>query len=1240
MWGSIYGGGGDTLNVTGTLTNAAGATLYLYDGSNDVASIGTLSNSGSVYIGTGATLNLTNQPNGITDVVAGSSLTVNGTFTAGSASGLAKLGSIEGTLTLGNGQTTADTPGSGTLTVASGGALTLNNSGTTLSVTGTLNDAGTVTVNSGTTLNATQSMTDLPASGTFQLNGNTNALAKLTSVEGLLYLLNGQTTSVTPNGGTLTLNSGSAEYIGTASGLTVNGNLTNNSTSFYMGYAYGGGNTLTVTGGFANNGSLYMWGSIYGGGGDTLNVTGTLTNAAGATLYLYDGSNDVANVHALNNSGTIYLGSGTVLNLTAGGTETNNGTINVGSGSGPATLNIKGSVTLSGAGNVILSDNSGNLITASATTDVLTSANTIEGAGNIGNGAMGFVNTGTVIANATTNALNIDVSTAKFNNKGTVEATTTNLNIMGPTGNTTFFTNYNPTSKTLTGGTYIANGGNIGWLGANITTLAANVTEENGGQILNNFNGTGSNALAGLTSITSAGSLTIGGAPAFVDAGTFSNAGSLTILSGQSFGVGSLTQISGGTLTAGTLVLDANLNLSGATENITTNSANVTLAGGTIENANSTDAFANLASNTKFLTLANNANFTTVGNFTNTGTLTINSGSAFTVTGTLAQISGSTLSGGTFVLGGNLNVGSGINITTNSSTLTLDGGTIMSGGTDALAGLNSNTKSLTFAANASFNYGNFSNTGTLTINSGSFVDVTGTLAQFNSATNTLKGGTFVIGGTLDMAAGTNGIETDSSSITLDGAGYINNNTTGLSALANLSTISSTGSLTLASNANFTTGGNFTNSGKLTVNSGSTFAVTGTLTNLGAGTLTGGTYTVGGTMQLASGNGSIITNAANLTLTGTTASILDGASNALSTFNNNTGTFTLSGNANLTTATTSNFNNSGTVVVSKGSTLTVGGSGHSYNQTAGTTTVDGTIAGGGATGVNITGGTMQGVGTLKTNVSLGPGTLNVGDAGKAGLLKITGTYTQLSTGTMNVSIGGTTAGSKYSQLQVSGAASLAGTLTAAEVNGFTPTVGQMFTVLTAHSITGTFSDSTITINGTEHFNVSYTATSVVLTVVSGAASNASNTAASPSPMAVASTKQTVAVAKLPIAISGLRHKIGVPLKVGKPILVSGLSREGRGSNAIIGRVWGLENLRTPHAEPVVSLWNRPSERPAQVSRIASSDSTRANLPVSNNWIARNGVRVSPAPGVIGLSTRRPAMAARMLPTHIPMMTTVR
>jgi hypothetical protein len=103
--------------------------------------LGTLVNNGNLTIGTGTTLNLSNQPNGITDVPSSSGLLVDGTLNAGSANGLAKLTSVEGNLTLGNGQTTADTPSGGTLTVGGGLNLSNTNGATTLSVTGGLNDS-------------------------------------------------------------------------------------------------------------------------------------------------------------------------------------------------------------------------------------------------------------------------------------------------------------------------------------------------------------------------------------------------------------------------------------------------------------------------------------------------------------------------------------------------------------------------------------------------------------------------------------------------------------------------------------------------------------------------------------------------------------------------------------------------------------------------------------------------------------------------------------------------------------------------------------------------------------------------------------------------------------------------------------------------------------------------------------------------------------------------------------------
>src|SRR3984957_4745858 len=76
----------DTITVTGTFTNGTGATLSIGDNNApSVVNVGQLVNDGAIAVGTNANLNLTNQPNGITDIVAGSDLELIGTIKAGSA---------------------------------------------------------------------------------------------------------------------------------------------------------------------------------------------------------------------------------------------------------------------------------------------------------------------------------------------------------------------------------------------------------------------------------------------------------------------------------------------------------------------------------------------------------------------------------------------------------------------------------------------------------------------------------------------------------------------------------------------------------------------------------------------------------------------------------------------------------------------------------------------------------------------------------------------------------------------------------------------------------------------------------------------------------------------------------------------------------------------------------------------------------------------------------------------------
>ncbi|MGH9454763.1 MAG: PEP-CTERM sorting domain-containing protein, partial [Terriglobia bacterium] len=333
------------------------------------------------------------------------------------------------------------------------------------------------------------------------------------------------------------------------------------------------------------------------------------------------------------------------------------------------------------------------------------------------------------------------------------------------------------------------------------------------------------------------------------------------------------------------------------------------------------------------------------------------------------------------------------------------------------------------------------------------------------------------------------------------------NQTSGNGLANFATNAATGSFTINSGRNFTTAGNFTNNGTLTVGGGSKFDVNGSLTNFNStsGTLTGGTYNVTGTLQFNGAN--IKTNAANITLTGTSSQIVNQTGvNGLSNFatNASSGSFTLAGNRNLTAA--GSFSNAGTLKISKGSTFTVGAKGN-YTQTKGQMTVDGTLALTSSGAITISGGSVFGNGGTFSGSLTSSGTLNIGDALKqAGKEAITQDYTQTLAGLMNVDIGGTTVGAQYDQLDITDVASLNGILNLDLINNFVPTIGEQFDILNFGAKSGTFSTVHGTgINNNEHFQVVYNASNVTLDVVAGAAAlSMSGSSPSPSPTPEPST----------------------------------------------------------------------------------------------------------------------------------------
>jgi hypothetical protein len=146
-----------------------------------------------------------------------------------------------------------------------------------------------------------------------------------------------------------------------------------------------------------------------------------------------------------------------------------------------------------------------------------------------------------------------------------------------------------------------------------------------------------------------------------------------------------------------------------------------------------------------------------------------------------------------------------------------------------------------------------------------------------------------------------------------------------------------------------------------------------------------------------------------------------------------------------------FQTAGTVTIAAGSTFLVG----SYTQTAGATTVDGTLTVVHSffpSGVFLNGGVLGGSGVINGDVT-NAADLAPGDS--PGVLTINDNYTQTAAGALDVEIGGPTVGTQYDRLVINGTASLAGALNAIILSNYVPDVGQAFQVLTFRSHTGDF-----------------------------------------------------------------------------------------------------------------------------------------------------------------------------------------
>jgi hypothetical protein len=206
----------------------------------------------------------------------------------------------------------------------------------------------------------------------------------------------------------------------------------------------------------------------------------------------------------------------------------------------------------------------------------------------------------------------------------------------------------------------------------------------------------------------------------------------------------------------------------------------------------------------------------------------------------------------------------------------------------------------------------------------------------------------------------------------------------------------------------------------------------------------------------------------------------------STQTHTTGTYILSGTGSLT-VTGAEF---------------IGDAGPGYfNQTGGTNISNGVFVGTNASygSYSLTGGLLDEIGQLTIAISSMmtianvtatadsaevDGRLSLTDymgAASAGNLDVgVDGYEQTSGGELDIALGGLESGNQYSVITVAGQAMIDGTLDVALVNGFVPSYGDSFEVISAGSICGTFSD--LILPETGQYTVDYTPTGVFVTAI--------------------------------------------------------------------------------------------------------------------------------------------------------------
>ena len=862
---------------------------------------------------------------------------------------------------------------------------------------------------------------------------------------------------------------------------------------------------------------------------------------------------------------TLTTNNGTQLSVTAGsfagsGSIIDNGTINLTGGYYNTVLVFNGPGSLSGTGTLNLANGGGNLyVYENNSGDLLTvgAGFTVAGAGNFGEGQTTFLNKGTINANSSGNILNIQPGGGNitFTNSGAGLVEATGGGILQLNGNN---------GGVFTGGTFQALDNSQINLTNNPTISGAVLTTAGTGTINNLNNATLSNVtnngvfnttngnntfLAGM--LTNNGTLNVNGGyyTTTVQFGapvTLAGTGTLQLNPGGNLYVyadnpGDRMTINSGATIAGTGNLGdgqttflnnglVNANSSGNTLTIQPGGGNATYSngttglteasgGGTLQlNGNNGGVFTGgtfQALDGSSLVLTNNPNvssatLTTAGtgtitnvnsatltNATNNGAFTANNGTNTYLTGTLTNNGSFSLTGGYYSTNLQLTgpvtlAGTGtFNLADGGANLTVyaqnSGDRLTIGASQTVIGAgNLGGGQTTFTNNGLVNANSAGNT--LTIQPG------GGNATYSNGTTGLTEATG--GGILQLNGNNGGVFTGGTFQALDGSSLVLTNNPNVSS-ATLTT-AGTGTITNVNSATLT---NATNNGAFTANNGTNTYLTGTLTNNGSFSLTGGYYSTN--LQLTG----------PVTLAGTgTFNLADGGAN-LTVYAQNSGdrltigaSQTVIGAGNLGGGQTTFTNNGLVNANSAGNTLTIqpGGTAASgadfTNAGAGLAEASGggTLQLNGNNGGVFTGGTFQALDgssvTIVNGANVSAATLTTAGSGtvtitNSTLTNVTNNGTTVLPNSYNLYLAGTltnngtvTANGGYynTNVQLTGPVTLAGTGTLTLASGgnlylYAQNNGDLLTINAGATIqgTGNLGDGSTTFlnNGTVNANSS-------------------------------------------------------------------------------------------------------------------------------------------------------------------------